>query len=1250
MNDALPQSDPAPPSQATVATVDSPLSAGSSNPRRGRPRRFRRRPVTGRLVAYVALAVGGAGALLWFVPIRSAWLDGRIRNALEAATGLRVDFEGADYYIGRQRASLPQLRLSLPPDSPESGAMLGCRRADITFSWADLLRSNGHGLAAIQIVDPTPLEFVWREGKMQGLASARIWHQLRQRAAAGDPSGARRFVPATIHVLGFEIRMVFADGDLQGRSMTLSDATLEADLTGDPKGAGGDMALEIRGRSINGEPNRWRATLSADARAGRVSFDAMAGRAALPIHTDRDSDLALELTSPRLFGVAQASRSTGMPHWSGFVQLTTSRAQIKGQQGLPLIDETNMEAQAEWSFIPETAGLEVKHLTVTSPQTDARAEGTLSGGGDWPWRAELKVQRLPGAMLDWIARRIRTPEAVAALRSAQYKASLKAEGSLRPRVARLVSATAQVSGIDTALPGLELPLSNGELDAEYTTSRLTLRSVSGSLAGGEARLYGVVLGDALGGDRLEARLLCQAEVDLEKLAQAKWLAGEVSGQGLKVAGRLSLLGDVRQQASRTSAGRWEFGRPRVNADVSLTSGVYRDPRLPRPIEDIHGTLNSQESVLSIRELTGRLGEAGVRISGRIDGNPFFWVQPEADLQMEASLSADDVVDWLPAEARREVAEWRPSARAAITARARGPLRNPAALALDAAIHIQEGHLRPNRPDFNLPIQSLEGTLAFDGQTRTISIERLRGAINEIAFECAGRLTTQSLALDLTAPAVDLRQAQQAFPRFFRHFDVGGVVAVEARIRNDWEASQAPSALPGLPPVDVTGVIDRLRTARDAGLAWAFSAAPQAADAATSRVPCVWARIKGQGVRFTHENMPTALDNISGEVFYADGVLFARDGRADFGVNKGVQVHQFAVATRDDKRSRLWFDVEAADVDLTEWFRPWRKNPRGSALEVPEPWRQQPNPPGLRPPRQWTIEIGGQARARTARWRRHEGKDFQMTLSYGHSPTELPTFVANGSAMTYAGTTTATMRIVTRPGVDVRWQTRASFADVALKPFLSNLGAAPSQTRRTIDGKASGYIELQGVGADRVSIEGRGMASIDRPALDDATAYGTMAQVISLGGLLEARRFENAESAFEIHDRRVHLADLTLTNADMRVVVRGSVGFDKSMDVLAAVNVFKALGGLDNVPVLSLATRIVGAVGTPVFEPLGDIVQMVFQIEVTGTLDKPKVAPAPFSRARDSDSGAETGRTDLPALDATTTEPARIRIPLVQPPQ
>lgn len=1191
-------------------------------PEKAPPRRRSRR-IKRRIAVYSTFVALCVVALLWFVPIRGAWLDNLVASGLQEATGSNVEFESAKLYLGQGLFEINNLTF-IPPRSDGGSTpwleRVRCGRAQVRFTLSGVLWNSPKRVKSLRVYEPSEVVFTMGE---HGVRPPDIWNDFllawraQRHQASAESTG---IVIAQIDVSRFAARLDVTVASGEVVSAGVKNAKLRVS-----NGEGELTRAVLEGARINGRANRWRADVTRLPASGRllwlVDLDGVVLKAPVPAV----SDYSIRLQRPRIEGEYIPSLS-GKGGSSGAIDVRARHLDISTTEGVLVASDEDVQVEAEWWCPEDVSRIVLRRLVCRGDSTDLRIEGQVSTKETLDWDASLDVFGLPGALAEWALERTGQSDLVDLSNLSRPWGHAEASGGLRPVTATLERADLRLAGLSVAPSNGYSQIREGEIDLTYTPEQLTVSHLSGETDGGIFRLLsGHVDGDALRDTELNGDFIWQADIDLARALKSNNLLAGAEEVGFDVGGRVSVdFGRLRIGARRDGDGQWALGRPAVEAIVRINDGWLSHERLPSRVTEINGELLPRDNALVISQLSGRVGDATIEdVSGTIKGRDQFWTDPRLSLKFRSRIRAAEVAPLLPEPVQDLYSQANISGAADVALTIDGPAMRPSELRVGGTAQLSNVRFKVDYRDIVADVH--DGSCALEINDDTLYIDRFKAGVGDLAFACRGQVTTAALALSMSAEG-DLADAQQVAARYLRVFDVAGTATAQAELRMDFPlsglgGSESTSSLGSWPSLWYREVT--------------------ATNGQTKR-PVFWASVRADGAQWTPERFPAPVRNIRGEVTFADGVFHIDKALADFGESKNVTVSG-KIALPAYRTVNLWFDLDSKDTDLSEWLVPWRHNPRGSQLALPEKWRRPtPQENATRTYRPMTIDIRGDLRSRRSSLSRYRLGDLAADISYTLSPDKRPELVIAASNRAYEGKTSSTLQMNFPARGKSAWQVAGFAEEVNVKPLLADNRRRPTADVQE-DGLLSGMIELRAESPTSQTLRGRGHGIVDQTLLKHYRVFQTL-QRASRFNLFGANEDPwRIETDFAIHDRRVWLSDFTAMCEAIEFDMFGSVGFDKSLDLLVKMDLFRfasIIPGFGTVVDVTGLNFLFDKSGLGQF--IADRKKQIARVPIQGTTDAPKVTVLSMFGSHGKASLIEWQRPLLQPFAEPTTKPLSLR--------
>jgi len=586
-----------------------------------------------------------------------------------------------------------------------------------------------------------------------------------------------------------------------------------------------------------------------------------------------------------------------------------------------------------------------------------------------------------------------------------------------------------------------------------------------------------------------------AEV-LDTLAHRPLVAGDLAGSGTLVLGW--------ERSRRPTAPTTKT----LQGAVTLRHGRITHPALPAPVTDLDGAFDISPERLRIGSMRGEFSGSTATISAAVEGEPFFWVAPQARCLIHTDVAVAEALRLAPKHLRATIAEVEPRGDISAEVSLAGPLRQPFRQDDIAAT----GTLLFRNVAFRSPSWAVSGTF-HDIQGRVELAEGVfrlttaTGQLNHIPFslqaEAAPEANRFFTRLETSAPFVAF---QEAMPRALGRYEVGGDLS-------GWFEFDASGH-------DLFKEAGRVRELTSETIA---------------QLPFPWGLRGELTVRdgqLTFETFPTSLTAINGRVSLKNFEWTFEDMTSSWGKTEKCKIGGGG-RFRPGSWPKMQLALEAPVLYLDEWIRPWRRS-RGSRFP-PRP----ANP---------VFELSGTLRGPRAFYRGHPGENFsgEFDLVSPHRQPDMFRF-SNMSVNMYGGRLSGQGSIEFQHG-DSTCSLQLAAQNVSLPPLLQ----CESGREQTFVGHLTGNSSFYWLNGEAETLTARGHLAISDSKFWGNIFFRKLGRLIRIP-VLDDISFATIEAPFQISRQRVICENLAMDGSFMSMTGRGSVGFDHSLDFMMEVS-------------------------------------------------------------------------------------------------
>ncbi|MCE5230770.1 AsmA-like C-terminal region-containing protein [bacterium] len=648
----------------------------------------------------------------------------------------------------------------------------------------------------------------------------------------------------------------------------------------------------------------------------------------------------------------------------------------------------------------------------------------------------------------------------------------------------------------------------------------------------------------------------QASVNLKDFATTLALA--------RVEGPLVIHGDFEGRGTIKKNGT----RPDVTAQLSVNKGSMRGGKLPQ-VSGVGGRIGWSNGTLRFEKLAGETLGGRVTIDGTLSGKPEPWVNPRADLKIEAATSLANAL----AQAHRYGANPRRfgfsdfGGNAVARVSVAGPLADWRKLETGGRIDVDDFSTSFTIARVNGPLRFKRLGLELKGDE--LRIEPASGKFGGVDVSAEGVLKPGGGLVNLKLDG-ELPEMQRRSPPGLELFTVAGAATIEHHQKIEPRPGfKAPTSWPALADY-FTGLHDEAHMVPQlvADWRWDFDGI-----------------IRMRDGEMTFWRMPTPLKGITGMVYYNQGRLWSPEPLAvtPIGSRNVKSSLEITWTMPPNPEGTLNFGVTGEHFDLTPWLGQWNARRPKNLPELVPP-ADKPYNPNLKP----SFSIRGTFKTRTGSCKGIECGDIDGILTvddFRGLPAMVRWYLSQASV--YGGKADLSGSVYSRR-LEASFETR----DVELRP-LSEALSKKQKPGGIFSGVVTGRLEVKKDFRVKDQVNGQGQVTIKQSRLVSNAILHSLGGLLKLP-LLEDISFSTVHGPVTIENNRVHSTAMVFDNPIINLKLSGSVGFDKTLDLQIAAQVFQIVEG---VPLLGTAVEVIN-----------QLVGKVIRAQVKGTTENPEIKP------------------------------------------
>ncbi|MCX7011307.1 MAG: DUF3971 domain-containing protein [Candidatus Sumerlaeota bacterium] len=752
-----------------------------------------------------------------------------------------------------------------------------------------------------------------------------------------------------------------------------------------------------------------------------------------------------------------------------------------------------------------------------------------------------------------------------------------------------VRGAARLNGFRLETPWLPAPLENvsGYLDVDNRSVRC--RDLRGSALGSTVKVSGTIQSEPYFWSDPKADLVIAGRLDLERVAEAirrqvkeKQSVPAISGQADT---ELRVAGELRQ--SKTI---------QVTGQVRLNDGRLSDPRLPAPIDKIHGYVDVKNQALESRDLKGSALGSTIEVNGTIRGAPYFWSRPKVDLKFSGDVDTGRLAPVIQERLGNSVALPPLQGMAGVQARLAGDLAKPESLQYSGDVEMRKLAAELRSGGLSGRIEGIEGSLSL--RDDKIILRNTRFSIGDARYALNAELSRADLVGDLKLVG-PLRTIAAAHPGPFRPFQTAGDIDLQAVFHLGLGEPERAAALADTRRPCILAFLD--------GVHALYRRSFDDLETATRLFLEMDGEIKAHDVEMTYVTFPDRIRRVNGVVRLGKDAFSAANLRLFCGDYPATAKGEFFF-NREGHRG-MDFEISAPEMDLTNWYGPWREAPDDMAYAPLAAGRK----PFIKSTTHAVLHVG-KTKLRRYDFTKH---DAEFLFENWKGPDNI-LYCPGLSAEGYQGQGFAQGKLVfPRGGGKMNWDFHIVTRHVEVKDFLEAALEGPC----TVSGWLDSDFNLAGTSLRYQTYHGGGHMTVVNPQILDPNLISRIQNEIWLGGLTDLI-MPKMEGDFTVQDTYVSSDRMAGGNNMFKFIGKGKVWFNRDLDLDISL---QPLGVLDKVPLANRLSR-----------PFDFLSASLLKLHVYGPAKDPWIVPNVLSADK---------LLELPSLVTSDSKPAANSHPL-----
>lgn len=1125
-----------------------------------------------RVIFALVLFIVGLTALIAFQPISWSRADQLLRDAIRQTTGTEFHFKQASWRLNNGTVQIDNPRL-LDPENSE--VLIALSRIDIDINMSSVFRSLLPAsppilLENITAVGPLEIVFEEKEGRLSpDPKHSRLLDQIRSTLAELEPTNGTPLQVETLEIERVELQLRDLSGEVPENKVRIRDARLWMQFRPDfsPEGifVGGELAGQKQDASI---------TMRFTPKVGmeEMAFQASIGSVDSRDHTSYVLPFDFYSEGVEMNG---AIRTKAEGVWSVHCSTTAPRVGLVGAGAHGVdhnLEDITLDTEIEWNNSGRL--LEFRRLAMTTANSALESSGTLALTEPYAYSLSIEKMELRNQLVALLERTLFDEQRITTPDQGRFRITGSIGGEATKVMPENILAHFEVGDLNLEIPNTPEPIRSVTLKGTVSNEFVELDSGFAYVQGVPLQISGKVEGRPLEGEVQHALFDWQIAGEMQGLSDLIAEGAPENDWGVSFSGGVTGAGRIEVEDVAFDRLTEIFEQAEVSGRLVFDRAEIRSSKMSEPVREVSGILDVSRGTASVTNLSGRLGDAKIELSGSVKGNRRFWIEPVADLNLQSSIRIDSIADYF-SWFDLEPPELPPvGGKASITAAIQGPLEHLKQTQISGTARVEDFFM-------DLTSDGLGGTLELPVCEVLVSpdhltIKQASGSWGDLALQIGGEFDADAGVLDIQL-AGKLDGAKVLLPRALSKLDgLGGEVTAS----HEFQFGRVGEEPAGAQKLTLAGL----------GADWLDKYSHDALDMSQELSIDVAGQLTMNQAQLMYVGMPESalLTDVYGTIHYDRSKLWTEPGsavslRPGVGADLAEVTTRITLPTERERRLELLFEINGTSVDLDNWISGW---------QPPKP------PPGSDPNRKplpTYIEV--QIQSKQVKYLGLEGTDLIGEVVYEFAgPGDQMLRWSDARAQTKNGNIEVSGFRGRRAGDYVAGH-RIHAEDLELARVIGAFYDSAMDSGVSA-GLVSGDIVMEREGPKDAAYQGQGSFSVTDSRLTSNAILRGLGSLLGLGDFFEDVTFTDVSAEVEIRDHIVWIAKdspIVFENPSilhpLSMVASGKVGPESKLDMGLDLHFLPVL---DRIP-------IVGTIWATV---TGNI----FQFRVRGTLDDPLITP------------------------------------------
>lgn len=582
------------------------------------------------------------GVPFLYAPLSSTWLDQLLKEKWYESTGLRLNFDRAQWTFGRGHASI-----SFPTiyDPTTLEPLIDLTSFEVEVDVWSLLRAavttrKEFRIKRLSALGPLEIRFEERNGRLRPAPQFERAYRIARIHLEAQKSDLRAQVDRIqIERVNFRVDHMSSEG--RKPALAIWDTSFLADFHGPSIPPDLHILGRLRGRGGAADFRvQFNPRLDNDEIAVEIHFN--------PIDSSEHmmADLPLDFRTSKLTARGNL-RKLPNGNWALYTETILASLTLVGAgvHGLDQeIEDAKLYTDIEWDVGRD--GLNFTQVQFESKDCNFEASGALALSRPYFYGLNLHPFELRGQGLALLERNLFGEHHISKPDEGAFVISGEVAGRLEDWTLDDLRGDVLLTDVTFELPTFPEPVHIVKVDAALTTRTVTLNEGLGVIAGIPFQLTGRLTGEPLKGEIAFAEIGWQVAGEVEGLSDALARSEDGADLGLRFKGDVSGSGVLTCEYPELTDWAVMLDRAEVQGRLEFNDAEVKLRRFEKPIRNLRGSVILNRREATLRKLSGTIEDVEFDLDGKVFGDENFWTDSQTTGSAQARLNLDKIPDYL----------------------------------------------------------------------------------------------------------------------------------------------------------------------------------------------------------------------------------------------------------------------------------------------------------------------------------------------------------------------------------------------------------------------------------------------------------------------------------------------------------------------------------------------------------------------------------------------------------------------------